>query len=139
MESRLTFEPCVTGSGALEDATSSLLSSSPRPQRLAPPRQQSPPTGASLGATPQTPRMQLLANINSGTFAVTAKSIGLMLSPAAEKLRSPPPPSLAGGPTATAGVSPGRAGAAARPGSAEARLRALQPPGRGAFAASPGR
>ncbi len=77
--------------------------------------------------------LQVLSNINSGTFAVTGKSIGLMLSPAAEKVRSPPPPILAGG--AKSGASPNLA--QGRPGSAEQRLRALgSPGGRGGFGAA---
>lgn len=75
--------------------------------------------------------LQVLSNINSGTFAVTGKSIGLMLSPAAEKVRSPPPPSLAGG--AKSGASPNLA-RGGRPGSAEQRPRSLESPGgRGGF------
>lgn len=78
--------------------------------------------------------VQVLSNINSGTFAVTGKSIGLMLSPAAEKVRSPPPPILAGG--AKSGASPNLA-QGGRPGSAEQRLRALESHGgRGGFGAA---
>lgn len=86
---------------------------------------------------------QVLSNINSGTFAVTGKSIGLMLSPAADKVRSPPPPSLAGaslsagsntGAAARSGALPNQAQGRAGP---EQRLRALQSPnGRSGFAAA---
>jgi len=39
--------------------------------------------------------MQLLSDINSGGLVVNSRSMGLFLAPAAEKVRSPPPPELA--------------------------------------------
>ncbi|CAL8466179.1 g5715 [Coccomyxa elongata] len=117
---------------AEEGSASSSAAASPAKLPLSPRPTLSP--GASLGAPPRTPRMQVLSNINSGTFAVTGKSIGLMLSPAAEKVRSPPPPILAGG--AKSGASPNLA-QGGRPGSAEPRPRAVESPGgRGRFGAA---
>ena len=41
---------------------------------------------------------QLLSDINSGGLVVNSRSMGLFLAPAAEKVRSPPPPALASAP-----------------------------------------
>ncbi len=42
--------------------------------------------------------VQLLSDINSGGLVVNSRSMGLYLGPAAEKVRSPPPPALASAP-----------------------------------------
>lgn len=39
--------------------------------------------------------LQVLASINGGSFGVGSKAIGLSLAPAADRIRSPPPPMLA--------------------------------------------
>lgn len=56
--------------------------------------------------------MQLLSDINSGGLVVNSRSMGLFLAPAAEKVRSPPPPALASKP------------ATSRPGSGQERAAA---------------
>ena len=40
-------------------------------------------------------QLQVLASINGGSFGVGSKAIGLALAPAADRIRSPPPPMLA--------------------------------------------
>ena len=42
--------------------------------------------------------VQLLSDINSGGLVVNSRSMGLFLAPAAEKVRSPPPPAIASAP-----------------------------------------
>lgn len=67
--------------------------------------------------------MQVLANINGGSFGVGSKAIGLHLAPAADSIRSPPPPMLTARPASSkAGPSSGGRGAAGNGG----RLQQVQ-------------
>ena len=55
---------------------------------------------------------QLLSDLNAGGLVVNSRSMGLFLAPAADKMRSPPPPALASVP------------GSARPGSGQERAAA---------------
>lgn len=55
------------------------------------------PPAAQHAVSPASSRLEVLDRISTGSFSATGRSLGLTLAPGADRVRAPPPPSMAGG------------------------------------------